>query len=576
MADKVIRVAVYARVSTTEQAVEGTSINHQLEQLTGYCMLQGWEIFRQYVDPGFTGKDDNRPELKHLMADAELKLFSKVVVYKLDRMARKLRLLLELEEKLKEYDVSLNSVKETLDTSTPIGRTVFQMLGLVSEWERQSIIERTSSGRIQRYKAGLWASGKPPYGYSYDKVTKKLYIDKDTEDKETEKVRIIRHIFDLYDSGKSLANIADTLNEENVQPRGKNYKGWRASAVRNILINPVYKGALVVNRHSHISSISKVDMSKAITIPVPPIVTEEAWQIAQDHFTANKRVQPKKARNWLLQGLVICGLCGLSYRSEQRGNLRYYSCRGKLKQRHLDGSPRCKTKHMRADWLEEQVWQRIKEIINDPNKLEQLLQDTIDRLTGRVEELEAMIMPIDKQLAQIGQKKARLADSWVVDNMNEERFRELQQSLDKEEARLKSIRNEIDPAQIAELESTRGSLSFWQAQMQTLAWNCEDENEEGKMVKVLETPHKNTLKIVELGDQDIGKIIGFPTTRRELLDKLQVHVVVFNDIIKVNSLFTLEPIDCQKCTSARTERERKRMLIKEPNQIILTVSLKTL
>jgi len=538
--DKLVKVAVYARVSTQEQAVEGTSLEHQSDQLISYCKSQGWEITGRYVDPGFTGKDGDRPGLRHLQADAKAGMFSKVVVYKLDRLARKLRLLLEIEEKLKEHSVSLHSVKETLDTSTAIGKTVFQVLGLTAEWEREAIVERTRGGRLQRYREGCWAGGKPPYGYSYSSKTKKLFIDKI-------EARIVSQIFEYYNSGKSLASIANILNDEKLSARWSNGKGWRATAIRNILINPVYKGTLIVNRHQHISNIAKVDMSKAIIIKVPEIVTEKAWQLAQQHLVANKRVRPVRENKWLLQGLVTCGLCGFSFKAEGHPKHKYYSCRGRLKQHHIDGSPRCNSPRHNADWLEKQVWQRIEAIINDPNKLEPLLQETIDSLRNREEELDARIMPINKRLAQIAEQKAKLADSWVVENMDADRFRELQQSLNQEEARLQSIRNEVDPAQIAELENTRSVLRFWESQLQSMAWNT--ENEDGNMVKVMEKPHKTALQIAGFEDRDISKLMGFPATRRELLDKLQVRAIVFHDRIEVKALFPIEDIYCQECTS---------------------------
>jgi len=87
MAEKTTRVAIYARVSTQEQAVEGTSLQFQSDQLTSYCQSQGWKITGNYTDPGFTGKDADRPGLKRLLSDAKLGLFEKVVVYKLDRLA---------------------------------------------------------------------------------------------------------------------------------------------------------------------------------------------------------------------------------------------------------------------------------------------------------------------------------------------------------------------------------------------------------------------------------------------------------------------------------------------------------
>jgi site-specific DNA recombinase len=108
--DHVPRVAIYTRVSTQEQAEKGTSLESQSEQLEVYCKLQGWAITGRYIDPGYTGKDGERPGLKRLLADADLGVFDRVVVYKLDRLARNLRLLLEIEVKLKKSGVFLYSV----------------------------------------------------------------------------------------------------------------------------------------------------------------------------------------------------------------------------------------------------------------------------------------------------------------------------------------------------------------------------------------------------------------------------------------------------------------------------------
>ena len=538
MSDKKIQVATYARVSTQEQANEGTSLEHQTEQLIKYCDAQSWEIAQNYVDPGHTGKDDNRPGLRHLIADAKLGLFDKVVVYKLDRLSRNLRLLLEIEEKLKNCGVGLHSVKEAIDTSRAIGRTVFQVLGLVGEWEREAIIERTRNGRIQRYKEGKWAGGNCAYGYSYNRDTKKLTVSKP-------RARIVRRIFEQYASGMSLSNIANILNEEGVKAQRSDGKGWRSTAIRNVLLNPIYKGILVVNRHEHISNINKVDMSKVITIKVPKIVSEEIWQTAQARLINNKAVRPMHDGKWLLQGLISCGLCGLSFRVENHPNRRYYSCRGKLKQRHLDSSPRCKSPRIRADWLEEQVWQRIETIINDPNKLESLLKETIESLRNREEDLRARIMPIEKQLSDIAEQKSRLANDWVKQNVEVEQFKELRQSLDQEEARLKSIKSNIDPAKIDELEQTQSMLRFWNRQLQSMAWNL--ETEDGQMVRTVDGPHYNVLKILGLDSVDMTKAFQFPSTRRELLDKLQVRVVVFPDRVEVNAVFPIDPIICQKC-----------------------------
>lgn len=533
-----VKVAVYARVSTQEQASEGTSLEHQCEQLKIYCQSQEWQVVGAYVDPGYTGKDADRPGLKHLLSNAKLGLFQKVAVYKLDRLARKLRLLLEMEETLKDCGVYLYSLKDQVDTSTAIGRTVFQVLGLVSEWERETIIDRTRSGRISRYKAGCWAGGKPLYGYSYNPNTKKLVIN------EAE-AAVVRRIFNEYNAGKSMSRIADMLNEERIPSRYSTAKGWRMSAIRDIIIHPAYKGTQYVNHHLHSSRLLDEKPPGAIEINIPKIVTEDLWYGAQEHRKNNKHMQTLPSGSRLLQGLVKCGICGYHFRSQSTRNRKTYECRGRLKYVHIDGSSRCTAPIINAEWLEQEVWQRIEAILNDPNKLEPLLQDTIEKLQARERELTTRIRPINEQLSEIHKKKARLIDEYVTLNMDPGKYKEYKHSLQQEEDRLKSMQAEVDPAQIEELQRTKGLLKFWQTQLEAMAWDT--ETEDGKKVRIVDTPHLNVLRIVGLDEQDMN--LDFPTTRRQLLDLLQTKLVVFEDRVEVKAIFPIEPVRHQLCTS---------------------------
>ena len=541
------KVAIYARVSTQEQAAEGTSLEFQSEQLTAYCRSLGWEIFREYVDAGYSGKDGDRPELKRLLSDAKFSLFNKVVVYKLDRLARKLRLLLELEEQLREYSIALHSVKDSMDTSTAMGRTVFQMFGLVAEWERETIVERTKSGRMQRYKQGCWAAGRPLYGYLYNKETKKLEIDKS-------KVPIIRRIFQEYADGKSLFQVAKGLNSDSIPPRRIQARAWDASAVRDVLFNPAYKGTLIVNRYQPIAQAYKVDMSKAIIIKVPAIISDALWKAAERHRKDNKHVRPiRTAELWLLQGLVTCGLCGHSFKiTLVNKKRRCYTCRGRLKVSHLDESAKCTCPSLAAKKLEDLVSGRIKAITDDPKKLESMIRDTVDRLKNREAELNALIRPIDEQLSKIAEKKRRMADDWVKLNMDDDKYRKLQQSLDKEESRLKGIRTEIDPKQLEELEQTREMLKLWERDLRAMSFNTVDE--QGRVQRNVELPHQDALKfkIVGVGGKDISKDKESLVSREDL-DRLGVRLVAFSDRVEVKAVFEVEPIPTTKdllCSSA--------------------------
>ena len=543
--EHIIRIAIYTRVSSQEQAEKGTSLESQAEQLEAFCKAQKWEVFNQYTDGGFSGKDGNRPALQALRRDAKAGYFEKVIVWRLDRLARNLRLILEVEAELKEHDVSLFSIREMVDTSTSIGRTVFQVLGLTAEWERESIRERTMTGHIQRIKEGCWANGPAPFGYDYNKDTKHLVINEN-------EASIVRKIYDQYASGKSLGAIADQLNTELVRPRSKTGRGWHPTGIRQVLINPAYKGEALANRHSHISDVNKIDLSKVIKLVVPPIVSEEKWDIAQSRLANNKNLKPTEGDLFTLQGLIKCGSCGYSYRTERATNHRYYVCRGHLKQNHLDGSPRCMNKAIRAERLEQAVWTRVLDIINDPNKLKPMLIDAIEKLKQRESALEARLIPVEKRLREIAEMKSRLADKWIIENMDTEKYKSAQQNFEKEEARLLAIRRETDPNQLAELESTRGLLKMWQRQVNSMAWNqVVETTEDSVMIRSIDQPHEKVLKFLNLGYSELSEETQFPTTKRELFDKLQLRLVVFNDKIEVKALFPMPDITHQECTLAR-------------------------
>ena len=534
-----IRVVSYARVSTTEQASEGTSLDFQKSQLTGYCQLQGWTVVNSYVDGGYSGKNADRPGLQRLLTDAKLGLFDKMVVFKLDRLARNLSLLLEIEKTLKEHGITLISMKESVDTSTPTGKMAFSLFGVVSEWDRANIVERTRNGRLQRYKEGCWGGGKSPYGYSYDKKTRKLIIN------ESE-ARVVRRMYSEYVNGKSLFAISQGLNQDHIPPRAKRSQGWWQTAVRQVLLNPVYRGTEGVNRHAHISLINSMDLSNAIMMSVPSLVSEQEWHIAQNRMQANKHVKPNKQKTHLLQGMITCAICGYHFASKRH----YYTCRGRMKYVHPDGLSRCKAPYIRADWLENELWQRIEEIMNDPNKLLLVIKESIENLRRAEADLSERIRPIDERLAEIAAQKAKLADDWIVKYMDIERFKELRENLDGEEARMKSLRAAVDPAQLSKLEDTRKALDYWEYQARGMrAWNT--ENEDGTMFKQVYQTHEEALKLVGLDDPDRSKLEGFPTSKRQLLDKLQIRLSVFDDRVEVKSLFPVQPIGIQPCTSAR-------------------------
>ena len=113
--------------------------------------------------------------------------------------------------------------------------------------------------------------------------------------------------------------------------------------------------------------------------------------------------------------------------------------------------------------------------------------------------------------------------------------------------RLKSIRNEVDLAQLAQLEETRYLLRFWEEQSRYFDFNLVDDDL--RMIRIGDAPHDTVMEFVGIDRKEVSKLMQFPTTKRELIDRLQVRAVVFGDRTEVNALFPIRPISSHKCSS---------------------------
>lgn len=143
LSNRSTRVAIYARVSTTNHGQDVTTQTRELRQL---AEARGWEVAGEYVDTGVSGSKDSRPELNRLMSDAHRRRFDAVIVWKFDRFARSVSHLLRALETFNSLGVAFVSLSESLDTSTPAGKMVFTVLGAVAELERCLIAERVRAG----------------------------------------------------------------------------------------------------------------------------------------------------------------------------------------------------------------------------------------------------------------------------------------------------------------------------------------------------------------------------------------------------------------------------------------------
>ena len=145
---------IYIRVSTEEQVKYGYSINAQKDKLLSFSKIKDWNVYKIYIDEGISGKNLERKEVQNLIEDVKNKIINNVLVYKIDRLTRSTKDLIELIELFNKNDCDFNSLNESIDTTTPTGRMFIKIIGLFAEFERETIVERIKMGLERKVKEG--------------------------------------------------------------------------------------------------------------------------------------------------------------------------------------------------------------------------------------------------------------------------------------------------------------------------------------------------------------------------------------------------------------------------------------
>lgn len=360
------KAVIYARVSTEEQVREGFSIQAQIAELERYAELKNYEIIKQYIDEGASGKSiAGRPQIKRLIKDAQDGHFEIVMVYKIDRLARKLRDALEISDTLELHNVKLLSLKEDFDTSTPHGKTSFQIMCSFAELERNNIVDRVKMGMIQRAKEGKYNGGRV---FGYDSKNKELFINE-------QEASVVKKIFDYAEQEMGWKAITRRLNEMGY--RTKQGKHFSTFSVKTIINNPVYIGKIRFNQMENWSEKRRKGKNADYILvdgTHEAIISQEQWD--QVHRIIKKRsYKPSRSNTpYILSGLVKCPVCGhgmVPGRSKGAAGktYRYYNCG----QFHNKGKAVCSANGIRADVVEKYVYDEITRIVSEPYVLEQLV-----------------------------------------------------------------------------------------------------------------------------------------------------------------------------------------------------------
>jgi len=508
-------VLAYGRVSTDQQRDDET-INVQVTKLEGTIRVREdtamplkdqLKLIDSFYDNGISGTVplEQRPEGRKLMqricprASIDCRgncggtgEINQLWITKLDRLARQLQILVDIELWLRHHNVALICMSPGIDTSDYMGRLIFNILASIAEWEREAILDRTRSGKHQKASEGKWVGGRKTLGLKTDEDGYLVVDDRLIERTGEMAYRMVQSIFE------NIALHGATVVEE------ARRTGLSERRVGILLHNPRYKGVGGIYKQNG-------EWTNADKHAPPTLVTPQLWDMAQDALVrnrANSKYGGKPHRTYLLSSLLICcepydyistvddqgrtrerpssmpmGLCGRSFsgrhHTDRRGrggrNYNYYFCTRTLKNLCDANHDGCTARMLPAERTEALVWNIVRRFISNPGELlaeadsgrNELLAKLNQELTHAVEQLARAQTERENVLVSVEQGH-RTRESAIG------RFRDIDR-------------------QIESLEQQRETCEF-----QIRALNYDELDDQRNAVTLEET--RNTLEVIERDD----------------------------------------------------------------------------
>ena len=426
------RIAIYCRVSTVEQAEEGYSIVEQERLLTEWCSKMDYIVTKCYSDRGISGKAiNNRPALKELLKDAEEKKFDMVLVWKINRISRKLTHVLEIAETLEMNNIAFKSYSEEFDNSTPAGKMQFQMMALVGEFERGTIAQNVKMGMIAKSKAGEWCGGQV---LGYDLVP----LEKQQGAKRTKTVLTInereaesvRFIFNEYANGKGYKAITNQLNKLGYKTKKGN--NFSVGSIRDILTNPVYIGKIRYNVRQNWSEKRRrnINANPIITDGIhKSIIDEKLWDKVQA-ILDSKKGKPSRIYDgeYPLTGILRCPKCGAgmvimrttnTLKDGSKRRIAYYAC-GNWKNK---GIAICNSNSIRVDKANEYVFSKLSELLSNDKMVKTIVDNVNKERIRKVNPAKKDLSKIDNELEKLDKKRAKLFEAYEDEIITKEEFK---------------------------------------------------------------------------------------------------------------------------------------------------------
>jgi site-specific DNA recombinase len=463
MSPAVSSAAIYARVSSARQKEQQT-IDSQIAALHAHAEQLGLEVAPQWVfsDDGHSGATLVRPALEKLRDLVAQVPVDVVLVYSPDRLARKYAYQALLIEELAKAGTSVMFVHGPR-SDTPEDALLVQFQGMIAEYERAQIIERTRRGKTHRARQGtVNVLSGAPFGYRY--VRKNEHADARYEVVAHE-AAIVTELFRRYvEDGVAIAELARWLSATGVATRtGK--PRWDRSVIWGMLRNPAYAGRACfgktmriadqpgLNRTARLAgratpksySVTDRPTQDWLEIPVPALVTEDTWARVQRRLSDNKRFAARHSKvPSLLQGLTACSSCGYAYyrghTTTTAGNkIYYYRCLGSDNYRYQHGRV-CDNKPVRTDYLDNLVWDHVTGLLADPRLIRAEIDRRLDQLRT-ADPTTAAQRRLEQALAKTTASVNRLIKAYQEELISLDELRERTPELRSRET---SLRSQLD------------------------------------------------------------------------------------------------------------------------------------
>ena len=425
--------AIYTRVSSDQQK-ENKTIDSQVDELLHFAGEQGYVVPQEYIfrDEGYSGAILVRPGLekvRDLSAEGQIQA---VLIYSPDRLSRNYAYQVVLIDEFASCNTEvlfINSPK----ADTPEEALLLQFQGMISEYERAMIKERSRRGKRFKAKSGVVSvMCGAPYGYNYIKKTDETAAYYEINEGEAV---VVREMFRMYtEDFCGIGAIAKKFTTERI-PTRKNIGRWERSVIWAMLRNPAYSGKACYGKteHAERQRITKPLRTKGgyvarnhcnrekpreewIEIAVPAIITQETFDIAQERLKSNKLHSQRNTKvETLLQGMMVCSECGYSlYRTytetSAKKRIYYYRCFGSDPYR-FEGVRKCNCKPVRQDYLDDIVWQQIQELLKDPTLIQREVEKRVDQTRNAspvLKQKEAIL----KQRSKLSQSMDKLLDAY--------------------------------------------------------------------------------------------------------------------------------------------------------------------